>query len=386
VGAVFTILLLSLQLLNPAFHQNRHRGRSNQEERIEDYRRMKAEYSPWLKTVQAVQQWLPPGLAARSIEQSGTTGAAPALGSLSLLGLYALAAAAALGTRLRAEYRGENLGQAPRRDKAAARQSKTSPARVTAARRESAGRSRGSGVIAAVIEKDLRNLMRTLPLLWALGLPVLMVLILAGVFHSGSSGAVNPFQFALPLCVAYALLGFTQFFYNNMGTEGAGIQLLFLSPTPIRTVFLAKNLFHGMLFCLDALLAATLTTLRLGQSSGEIVTATAAWLLFALPCNLAAGNILSLTMPYRINPGRISRQRGSQASAMLSLLIQVVVMGVGAAVFLLSWYLDDPWMAVPIFVALAGVAFFVWARVLANVDGIANRRRETLISALMKSS
>ena len=163
-------------------------------------------------------------------------------------------------------------------------------------------------------------------------------------------------------------------------------QLLFLSPTPIRTVLLGKNLFHAMLFCLDALLAAVLTTLRLGQASGAMVAATAAWLLFALPCNLAAGNILSLTMPYRINPGRISRQRGSQANAMLSLLIELVVMGVGAAVFSLAWYLDDLWMAVPVFVALAGAAFFVWARVLANVDGIANRRRDTLIATLMKTA
>jgi ABC-2 type transport system permease protein len=181
-------------------------------------------------------------------------------------------------------------------------------------------------------------------------------------------------------------MGFSQLFYNNLGAEGAGVQLLFLSPTPIRTVLLAKNLFHALLFSLDALLAALLSTLRLGQTKGVVVAATAAWLLFALPCNLAAGNIMSLTMPYRVNAGRISRQRGSQANALISLLIEIGLMGAGAAVFTLCWFLGDLWVAVPVFVAMAAAAFFVWLRVLGNVDGIANRRRDTLIATLMKSN
>ncbi len=115
------------------------------------------------------------------------------------------------------------------------------------------------------------------------------------------------------------------------------------------------------------------------------MAATAAWLLFALPCNLAAGNIFSLTMPYRINPGRISRQRGSQANALLSLLIELGVMGVGAVVFALCWFLERPWLAVAVFLVLAGAAFLAWLRVLGKVDGIANRRRDTLIETLMKA-
>jgi ABC-2 type transport system permease protein len=383
VGAIFMILLMSLQLLNPALHQNHHHGYATRQERDENLSRVMARYLPWIKTTEAVQRWLPPGLAAQAIIESEVTGAAPALGSMSLLGLFAIATGAVLASRLRAEYRGENLGQAPIQRKAITTHTKV---RAIQSRREPARRPGGSGIIAAIIEKDLHNLLRTLPLIWALGVPVLMVFILAGVFHNGSSGMTNHFQFALPLCIAYALLGFTQFFYNNLGTEGAGIQLLFLSPTPIRTVLVAKNIFHALLFCADALLAAVLTTLRLGPSEGVMIVATAAWLLFALPCNLAAGNILSLTMPYRINPGRISRQRGSQANAMTSLLVEVGVMVVGAAVFAVSWYVNDPWLAVPLFVALAGMAFFVWSRVLANIDGIANRRKDTLIATLMKTN
>jgi ABC-2 type transport system permease protein len=190
---------------------------------------------------------------------------------------------------------------------------------------------------------------------------------------------------AVPIAVLYALLGFTQLFYNNMGTEGAGIQVYFLSPTPIRKVMLAKNLFHSLMFLLVALLAGVLTSLRLGVPGSAVIAATAAWLLFALPANLAAGNVFSLTMPYRINPGRIARQRGSQANALLSLLVQLGVVGVGAAVFVVCWFLQNLWLAVPIFVALAGAAVFVWMRVLGNADAMANGRRDALIATLMKT-
>jgi ABC-2 type transport system permease protein len=188
------------------------------------------------------------------------------------------------------------------------------------------------------------------------------------------------------LAGAYALLGFTQLIYNNLGAEGAGIQVLFLSPTPIRTVLLAKNLFHSALFALDALLAAVLVTLRMGWPNAIVVAATLAWLLFALPSNLAVGNVFSLTMPYRINPGRLTRQRGSQGNALLSLLAQVTVLGVGAAVFGLCSLVGRLWLAVPVFVALAGGAMFAWMRVLRNSDGMANARRDALVATLVKDS
>ncbi|MGD0094973.1 MAG: hypothetical protein ABSB60_00665 [Terracidiphilus sp.] len=383
MGALFMILIMSLQLLNPALHA-RHQRHSTPQERYEQYQKMTVEYGPWLGRAQEVQGWLPPGLIAQAVEEAADEQPVYAIGSLSAIGLYALAAGALLAGRLRREHRGESLGQAPKQSKTETAKNKISINRASVARHEARERSSVSGLIFAVIEKDARNLLRSLPLLWALGVPVLMVVIFASIFRNGAAASGNSFPLALPLCVAYALLGFTQMFYNNLGTEGAGIQLLFLSPTPIRTVLLAKNLFHSLLFGLDALLAAILCTLRLGPADGSMVAATAAWLLFALPVNLAAGNILSLAMPYRINPGRISRQRGSQSNALISLLIELGVMGVGAAVLALGWYLDSPWLPVPVFLLLAAGAFLVWLRVLGNVDGIANRRRDTLIATLMK--
>ena len=216
-------------------------------------------------------------------------------------------------------------------------------------------------------------------------MPLLFVLVIAGVFHHSPSSDTNAFPFALPLCVAYALLGFTGLFYNNLGAEGAGIQLLFISPTPIRTVLLAKNLLHSILFVLVGFVAGVLGCLRLGVPPFVVLADTGAWLMFALPCNLAAGIIFSLTMPYRINPGRITRPAGAQANTLPAALIQSGVLGVGALVFWLCWSLKNRWLPVPIFLALAVGAVFVWMRILHYSDDNANQHRDSLIATLMKA-
>jgi ABC-2 type transport system permease protein len=216
-------------------------------------------------------------------------------------------------------------------------------------------------------------------------MPVLIVPVIAGVFHHKTSGVTNSFPYAFPFCVAYALLGFTGLFYNNLGAEGGGIQLLFLSPTPIRTVLMAKNLLHSILYGLVGIAAGAMGCLRLGVPSFAVLAATGAWLVFALPCNLAAGIILSLAIPYRINPGRITRPAGAQANTLPAMLIQMGVLGVGILVFWLCWTLREPWLPVPIFLALAAVASFAWMRILHYADDNANQRRDSLIASLMKA-
>jgi ABC-2 type transport system permease protein len=386
--AVFLVLALSLQLLNPALHNfsKRHRTRGSQAQRVDDFNKMQAQYGPWLKTVNDVQRWLPPGLAEFSLREAAGQQPGEALGSLGTLGLFTIAAGAVLLARLRAEYRGENLGQAPGRNKKAPKRNREPATAAASELRSAAGwLGKGSGPILAVMGKELRTLTRSVPQLYVLGAPLLMVFVFGGVFRSNGV-AGHTFAMALPLCMAYSMLGFTQLFSNNLGAEGAGIQLIFLSPTPIHTVLLAKNLFHAMVFGLDVLLAGILVCLRLGPPNGAVLSGTICWVLFALPVNLAVGNIFSITMPYRVNLGRLTRQRGSQANALLSLLAQLGVVCVGAAVFGICWYFDKPWLAAPIFLVLACAAVFTWLRMLRNADAMANRHRDSLIETLVKTA
>jgi ABC-2 type transport system permease protein len=236
----------------------------------------------------------------------------------------------------------------------------------------------------AIVEKEFRSLWRSLPLLYAVGAPLLMVLVISGSFLRGGQSS-HAQVFAFPLCVFFAQLGFHQLWGNSLGTEGAGVQLYFLSPTPFRTVLLAKNLFHAAIFAVVMVIAGLLASVRLGEPSGEILATTVAWLLLVLPCNLAVGDIFSLTMPYKINPGRISRQRRSQGAAFLSLLMQVGLVAVGALVYLFCSVVRMPLLAVPIFLVMGGVAVFVWLKLLGNADNVANQHRDRMIAALTKA-
>jgi ABC-2 type transport system permease protein len=383
VGALIMVLVLSLQLLNPAIwqHGNRRAARANQKQEVKQLLA-----SPWVKTANAVQKRLPPGLAAvaleqAAVEQNASVPFVPALESLGALGLFVLGAGGALGLRLRAEYRGENLGGAPARKKTA------SPVKAVAAREKAGGggeRFGLSGPMVAVMEKELRGLLRTLPLMYAVGAPLILVLVASGSFFRGASHGDAPL-FAFPLCVFFAQVGFRQLFDNNLGTEGAGVQLYFLSPTPMRTVMLAKNLLHSAVFAVAMVAAGLLATARLGAPDDVMLAVTVAFLLFVLPVSLATGNIFSLTMPYRVNPGRISRQRGSQASTMLGLVVQLTLLGVGALVFELCSLGGVLWVAVPAFLLLGAIAVVVWLRILGNADEMANQRKDLLIAKLMRA-
>ncbi|MGA8087945.1 MAG: hypothetical protein WCA10_11590 [Terracidiphilus sp.] len=370
VSAIFLLLMLSLQLLNPGLRSGTHFQRPDKVAAKANQQRILTEMEIWARTAHALEAWLPPGLAAGIIVDSEESTPQHLLMSLGVLGFYIITTGALLGVRLHAEYRGEKLSEAPSAQKRNASDSKWL--------------IDGSGPIAAVIEKELRTVPRSMPLLFAIGAPLLTVLVISPVFRNGALGG-RSFQLAFPLCVCYALLGFTQIIFNNLGAEGAGIQMLFLSPTPIRKVLLAKNLFHGTLFVTVAFLAGVLATLRLGEPTWTLLAATTAWVLFALPTYLAAGNLLSLTMPYRVNLGRISRQRGSQASALVSMLIQAIVMGAGVAVLAICTFFDKRWLAAPCLLMLAGASLVVWMRVLAHTDALANRNRDNLIGTLAKT-
>lgn len=370
VSMLFLLAMLSLQFLNPAVRGHRPHALPTPEA-VAHVRRE-------LVVADEVQRWLPPGLVESTIEQGARHRPLQALASLGLTGVWAVAAALVLGVRLRAQHRGELLSDAPR----PAATEKRGRARSSAASSGIASLG-GSGPIAAIIEKDLHTVMRSLPLLYALLAPLVMVVIFASVMRGGSrDGGAS--SIVLPLCIAYALLGFTQLIYNNLGAEGTGIQLLLYSPTPMRTILLAKNIFHTILFCVIAVLAALLAILRAGLPAPAWLAVTAAWLVFALPAHLAAGNFFSLTMPHRLNLGRIGRQRGGQASALLGILVQVGILGVGALIAGLCALVDKLWLAAPILLVLAVPIFLVWMRVLANSDAIAMRRRDELITALAK--
>lgn len=61
------------------------------------------------------------------------------------------------------------------------------------------------------------------------------------------------------------------------------------------------------------------------------------------------------------------------------------MLGVRLLAFWLCWSLQNRWLPVPTFLALAAGAFFVWMPVLRYSDGNASQRRDLLIATMMKA-
>ena len=271
--------------------------------------------------------------------------------------------------RLRAQYRGESLGEAPQR----------------AAKAEAAGRPGFdlSGPMGAVVEKELRYLARSGVMLYSLVAPLVMLFILG----RGGNGTGPGFgaRYALPIGIAYGFLGLTRLVYNSLGGEGAGIQLYFMSPTPMRTVMLAKNVVHLVLFAVELAIVCTIVVFRFGLPDAQMLAATGCWLLFALPVQLAAGNALSIMMGYRMTLTRMSREQGATGNGLLSLLIQLLVFAIGAGVYFALVHFGEAQLAAPVFLVLAVGGATAWVRGLKNADAMAARRREALIESLARA-
>ena len=365
ITAIFLFAALGAQVLNPALHRD---------SRSRAFGARTPAVSRVFTAVSNVQTHLPPGIALNALTSAASHRELEGTESLAWLGLYSVAAGGLLALRLRAESRGESLSEAPRRAASAKAREKKRPAAWLDF----------SGPVAAVMEKDLRYLLRSGPMLYNLAVPLVMVVAFGGMMRGGSVSAIKA-EYALPIGMVWAFLGLTRLISNNLGTEGEGIQLYFMAPTPMRTVIAGKNFLHLLIFTVEAAVISAVVIFRFGVPAASMIAVTLAWLLFAVPTNFAAGNLLSIRMPYRINLARMRRESGALGNGLTSMLLQFGILAVGAAVLGPCTFLGHPWMATPIFLVLAAAAFFAYTRVLAGVDRMVQSRMESLTLELMKT-
>jgi ABC-2 type transport system permease protein len=328
----------------------------------------------------AVQKFLPPGVSAEAM--AGLAGGHGWIGMawFGALAGYGLAFAWLLNFRLLAQYQGESLSEA---DIGRRAKQEHQPLRL-------GWNVPGvSGPVAAIFEKDLRVISRSGPILLMLIMPIVTLLIFrAGRVGSGANWGNSMSRvpdIAFPLGIAYSLLMLTNLVYNGFGPEGSGIQFFFVSPVRFRQIVLAKNLAHTVFLMAEVVLVWLGVTFMYGRPSLPMTLVALAGLLFAAPVNFIGGNLLSIYSPKKVDYGTFGRQRASQLTVLASFGIQIVIFGVGAATVLLSRLYGNIWIAVPVFLGLAVVAFAGYFLVLKQVDNIAPERRETLIAELAKA-
>jgi ABC-2 type transport system permease protein len=362
LGALFFVILISFQFLTQfaARWGTRH---------IHGFSHM--------DTALFVAKILPPGVASLAILDGLRGDTTAALLELTALAAYALAFATFLAVRLRAQFRGENLSEA------------AAPVRVRTGQKvrgpwELPGMS---GPVAAIFEKESLYLMRSGPMLLTFVMPLFILAMFR--FLPGKSGGAGPFthapDLAFPIGAAYALLILTNLIYNSFGADGPGIQLYLTAPVRMRDVLLAKNLTHSVLFGIEVLAVLLLSIFLYGPPDPAIIFATFMGVCFALPMNIASGNLMSVYSPRKYDFAMFGRQRATGATAFVSLGVQAIVLGIAALVVVCARLLHRMWLAGVIFIPLAVIAFFLYWTMLNISAERALSRREVLIAEISKT-
>jgi len=365
MGILFVLLLLSFQLVGPLT------------EHFENKR--PPEYERIVQILQPVQSLFPPGLAADAIARVADSEFMTGFTSLLLLAAFAMVIAYFLHLRLSAQYRGENLSEAAART-------------VDAKERQVRLGWRFPGFsqsVAAVFEKEIHYLSRSGPMLLTLIMPVFILVIfrlgpLNHVQHTSGFVMRAP-NVAFPAAAAYALLVLTNLVYNSFGGDAAGIQFFYASPARFSEIVLGKNLTHACILAMEVAASWIAVTLLYGAPAVSVTIASLAGLIFAAPINFTAGNLLSIYSPKKLDYSTFGRQRASQTTVLISMLIQLVVVGIGVCVFVIANYYDSFWIATMIFLILAAITCPGYFIVLRRLDSIALDRRETLVAELCRA-
>jgi ABC-2 type transport system permease protein len=364
LGVLFILFMLSFQLIGPTMQRLQRRPRPELRRAVEIGAR--------------IQAALPPGLAGDAIAQVSHSEYAVGFTSLLFLGTLTIAVGSLLHLRLRRQFRGENLSEADARPV----QTQVQPLQM------------GwdlPGVpqpVSAVFEKEVRYLARSGPMLLTLIMPIFMLL----VFRLGPMNAMRHSSLfhrapdmAFPGAAAYALLVLTNLIYNSFGGDSTGIQFFYSSPVHFRAIMLGKNLVHASILIANTALAWIAVTTFYGAPDPAVSIATAAGLLFAAPLNFTAGNLLSIYAPKKRDFATFGRQNVPQTTVLASLGVQIVIVGVGSAVFAVARFYKNLWIAVFLFLALSAISIPLYLMVLRRLDQIAIERREVLVAELCRA-
>ncbi len=356
---------------NPGLQGHRHRHPSP--------------YLPLLLSIyhhlKPIAAFFPPGLTGGSIVNYSHGNVLTAIASL--LGLIAFGALffAVYASRMHREFRGENLSEVKQPNQPAARRTPRTVAIPTTTTRTPTSTFGLNPAVIACLQKEFIYIRRNLNQLYGFLAPLFMVFLLAS--RLSASGRYGEYLF--PVAVAYSVLGVSILAYNALGVDGAGIQFYFLSPARLRDIFLAKNITGFLLTLAELILIYAVIATVAHRPSLVIALSTIGWLLFTTFVNGAVGNLRSLTAPKKVDLMKPNRGQASQLSVLIALGILVANVLIALAIKGITSYLGRPWLMVPIFFALALIAFILYVNVLNRLDTIALDHREALAEELCKA-
>jgi hypothetical protein len=302
---------------------------------------------PWIIDVVAlVREYLPPGLTAHIFLYAGSAALWAVAGLLLFTALFLLL----LLRQLHAVFQGEIYSETYKVQ------------RVLKVRQ--GWRFPGlDEVTSAILEKELRYIRQNSRLVLQLVYPPVIFLVIA-FYGPGRrmSFIKNPAGLLIGLA-SFLLLSLPNLAYNNFGMDKEGFGRWLLAPLPLRKVFLAKNLTHGGLitFLYVIVALAVVAIAQVGLLQVAIVTVG---FLAVLVLQLAAGNLISVHWPKRVDLTQMSSRMASNAAGFASLLVILPLVAIWGMIGLAAWYWQLPWLPLALGLGLLAAALKLYSYLL----------------------
>jgi ABC-2 type transport system permease protein len=240
---------------------------------------------------------------------------------------------------------------------------------------------------AAIMEKELRSLLRTPPfrLILIMGCCFGLVLWLPHVFRKASTHPTFMAENAVTFATLYGILMLGQVsYFNCFGFERSAVQFWFSTPVPIVRTLVAKNL-TALVFVSFEIVLVTLGALifRMQVTPLKFLESVCVALLAAVYL-ISIGNISSVRVPRLLNAEKINQGGSSKAmNALLLLCFPVVLLPIALAYWARSVFESE----LVFFLLLALAAIFggilYWVA-LTSAAATANQRREKILSDLSR--
>ena len=245
---------------------------------------------------------------------------------------------------------------------------------------------------AALALATLRSLLRApeVKMAWATSLVVTILLGATFLFRATAnmSDAVKPF--AATGSVVFPVFFLAQFFANQFGFDRDGFRALMLSPADRRLILLGKNLAALPIAAAFGVLLIALTTARL-QLPPLTVLATLFQFASVLLMAGIAGNLLSILIPYRIQPGSMKPTKMPGLAMVVLMFCQMLFPMAMLPVFAgplleLLWHRSDLPDFVPVnFICsamLCSVMVFAYWQLLAPMGRLLHRRETKILGVI----
>jgi ABC-2 type transport system permease protein len=236
-------------------------------------------------------------------------------------------------------------------------------------------------MLAGMLGKELLYIRRNMGLFYSVVAPLVFVMLFAGKLATRGAAA-----WVFPAAVAYTLLGISPLSYNSFGLEGAGAQFYFLAPVRLRDVLVAKNLMNFGVALLEA--AAVYAIVSYTTAPPPVTSAAVAvlWAGGTLLLSCILGNRRSISAPKQINMARAGGKQASPLSALISMGVLLLSVGLAAAIFGAAMWFKAMWVLVPVFALFFAGALWAYLVSLRSVDAFAMEHREALFEELCKKA